>query len=186
MTTNIFLVRHAHSTYTPEELKRPLSEKGLKDADIVKKLLIEENIENVISSPYLRAVQTVEGLASALGEDIHIFNEFKERKLTEGAASDFEEAIRKVWEDPSFSWEGGESNKVAQQRGVRGIKTVLEKYENKNVVIGTHGNIMVLIMNYFDEKYGFEFWKKLAMPDIFRLSFKDNKLVDCKRIWKDT
>ncbi|MCC2441947.1 histidine phosphatase family protein, partial [Bacillus paranthracis] len=36
MLTNLYLVRHAHSTYTPEELKRPLSEKGLKDAYKVK------------------------------------------------------------------------------------------------------------------------------------------------------
>ena len=28
MNTNIYLVRHAHYLYTPDELNRPLSEKG--------------------------------------------------------------------------------------------------------------------------------------------------------------
>lgn len=77
MLTNLYLVRHAHSTYTPEELKRPLSEKGLKDAYKVKELLREENIDHVISSPYLRAIQTVEGIALTLGREIQIVDEFK-------------------------------------------------------------------------------------------------------------
>lgn len=186
MTTNIYLVRHAHSTYTPEELKRPLSEKGLEDANKVKHLLIREKVEHVISSPYLRAIQTVEGVALTLGKEIHIMENFKERRLAEGGANDFDGAIRKVWNNPDFSWEGGESNKNAQQRGVRGIEMVLDKYKSKNVVVGTHGNIMVLIMNYFDKQYDFEFWKKLAMPDVYRLSFKDEKLVNCRRVWKES
>jgi 2,3-bisphosphoglycerate-dependent phosphoglycerate mutase len=189
MLTNLYLVRHAHSTYTPEELKRPLSEKGLKDAYKVKELLREENIDHVISSPYLkRAIQTVEGIALTLGREIQIVDEFKERKLTKEDVNDFEQAIRKVWDNPDFfSWEGGESNKSAQQRGIKGIEMALDKYEGKNVVVGTHGNIMVLMMNYFDEQYDFEFWKKLAMPDIYKLSFQKKKtLVNCIRIWKDS
>ena len=186
MLTNLYLVRHAHSTYTPEELKRPLSEKGLKDAYKVKELLREENIDHVISSPYLRAIQTVEGIALTLGREIQIVDEFKERKQTKEDVNDFEQAIRKVWDNPDFSWEGGESNKSAQQRGIKGIEMALDKYEGKNVVVGTHGNIMVLMMNYFDEQYDFEFWKKLAMPDIYKLSFQKKTLVNCIRIWKDS
>lgn len=33
MNTNIYLVRHGHSVYTSDELNRPLSEKGFRDAD---------------------------------------------------------------------------------------------------------------------------------------------------------
>jgi 2,3-bisphosphoglycerate-dependent phosphoglycerate mutase len=61
MITNIYFVRHADSSYTPEELNRPLSEKGIKDAKKVTELLSHENITKVISSPYKRAIQTVEG-----------------------------------------------------------------------------------------------------------------------------
>ncbi|KYC89889.1 hypothetical protein B4102_3896 [Heyndrickxia sporothermodurans] len=57
-------------------------------------------------------------------------------------------------------------------------------YKGKNVVIGTHGNLMVLILHYFDTSYRFNFWKKLSMPDIYRLSFFEKKLKDVKRILK--
>jgi 2,3-bisphosphoglycerate-dependent phosphoglycerate mutase len=63
---------------------------------------------------------------------------------------------------------------------------VLDKFEGKNVVVGTHGNFMVLIMNYFDNQYGFEFWEQLAMPDIYKLSFNKQNLICCSRIWKDS
>lgn len=64
MITNIYFVRHAHSTYTPDEISRPLSERGFKDAKKVTKLLLEDNITRVISSPYRRAMQSVEGIAN--------------------------------------------------------------------------------------------------------------------------
>lgn len=42
---------------------------------------------------------------------------------------------------------------------------------------------MVLIMNYFDQKYDFNFWNELAMPDIYKLTFEGESLVEVKRIW---
>jgi 2,3-bisphosphoglycerate-dependent phosphoglycerate mutase len=184
LPTNLYFVRHAHSTYTPDELKRPLSEKGQADAEKITRILKKENIDYVISSPYKRAVQTVEGVTDFTGKEVIIENGFKERILSEVPVENFDLAITKVWEEPAFSWEGGESNIIAQKRGVEATLKVLERYEGKNIVVGTHGNIMVLIMNYFDKKYGFSFWKELNMPDIYKLTFDGTTLKEVKRIWK--
>ena len=72
----------------------------------------------MVSSPYKRAIQTVEGIATYIEKEIEIENDFKERKLAAEPVKDFTRAITKVWENPSFSWDGGESNNVAQKRGV--------------------------------------------------------------------
>ncbi|GKU80489.1 phosphoglycerate mutase [Paenibacillus sp. L3-i20] len=183
MITNLYFVRHAHSTYSADELNRPLSERGKEDARKVTELLKNENINVLISSPYKRAIQTIEGLTGIYGDEIVIEEDFKERLLSEKPVDDFDSAIAKVWEDYSFSWEGGESNIVAQNRGVRVLEKVLEQYEGKNIAIGTHGNIMVLIMNYLDNKFDFTFWKQLDMPDIYKLSFHSQRLIEVKRIW---
>lgn len=183
LRTNLYLVRHAHSVYTPDEFERPLSDKGFADAKRVTKRLIPENIEQVISSPYKRAIQTVEGIAKHLDQEVEIIVDYRERTLTREPAVDFEEAITKVWVDPSFSWEGGESNIVAQQRGVAITLELLDRYAGKNIVVGTHGNLMVLVMNYFDQQYGFDFWKQLDMPDIYRLRFERKELVGVERVW---
>ncbi|MEF7566222.1 histidine phosphatase family protein [Bacillus infantis] len=183
MPTNLYFVRHAHSTYTPDELARPLSSRGFADAERINGILEKENIDNVISSPYRRAVQTVEGVAKVIGQEVIIEDGFKERNLSAKPVEDFNLAITKVWEEPSFSWEGGESNIDAQKRGIEATLKVLETYEGKNIAVGTHGNIMVLIMNYFDEKYGFSFWKDLNMPDVYKLTFDKRDLKEVNRIW---
>jgi 2,3-bisphosphoglycerate-dependent phosphoglycerate mutase len=184
MITNLYLVRHAHSIYTPEELHRPLSERGFHDAKRVTELLKKANIDHVISSPYRRSIQTVEGIAAYIGKEISIEEDFKERVLAEKPVEDFHYAIERVWSDYDFSWEGGESNTIAQKRGVKATEQVLERFIGKNIVIGTHGNIMVLIMNYFDNRYDFHFWKQLDMPDIYRLSFDGTDLKDVRRLWE--
>lgn len=182
LITNLYFVRHAHSTYSTDELGRPLSERGMEDAKLVTELLQLEGIDHVISSPYQRAIQTVEGIANYIGQEIEIVDDFKERTLSEHPLADFNEAISKVWADFDFSLDGGESNNVAQVRGVAATVEVLDTYKGKNIVIGTHGNIMVLIMNYFDTKYDVQFWEQLAMPDIYKLTFFDKQLIDVKRI----
>jgi len=183
MITNIYFVRHANSTYTPDELKRPLSERGLKDAEQVTKLLSEENITHVISSPYKRAIQTVEGIANLLGLNMSIDGGFIERKLADSSVDNFDEVILKYWKDFDFSLQGGETGYLAQDRGVKSLENTLDKYHGGNIVIGTHGNIMVLIMNYYDKKYNYDFWCNLNMPDIYKLSFENRKLTGVKRIW---
>ena len=183
LLTNLYFIRHAHSTYTPDELGRPLSEQGFTDAERISQILEKENIDTVISSPYKRAVQTVEELAQFSGKEIIIENNFKERKLSGKPVENFNTAIRKVWEDYNFSWEGGESNIIAQERGVKATLRILDNYEGENIAVGTHGNIMVLIMNYFDNKYGFNFWRELDMPDIYKLVFDKEKLKEVIRIW---
>lgn len=183
MITNIYFVRHADSLYTPDEFNRPLSEKGLRDAKKVTELLSHKNITKVISSPYKRAIQTVEGIANYFELPILLDVGFRERKLADSSVINFDEVILKYWEDFDFSLTGCETGYVAQERGVQSLKSILNKYSGENIVIGTHGNIMILIMNYYDKKYGYNFWNSLDMPDIYKLSFEDSVLINVERIW---
>ncbi|WP_430476759.1 histidine phosphatase family protein [Bacillus cereus] len=180
--TTIYFVRHAHSTYTKEERERPLSEKGHLDAEDVTRLLEGKHIDIIISSPYKRAIQTVQGIADTYNLSIQVEEDLRERLLSAEPVHNFNDAIQKVWEDWSFAHEGGESNDVAQRRAVICMQNILKKYEGKNIVIGTHGNIMVLLMNYFDSKYDFQFWKTLHMPDVFKLTFHNESLISAERI----
>ncbi|WP_017414004.1 histidine phosphatase family protein [Clostridium tunisiense] len=185
MVTNIYLVRHAHSTYTPDELNRPLSSNGFKATEKVTALLLGESISHIIASPYKRAIQTVEGLAKTLNLGIQIEEAFRERMLSEKPVEDFENSVMRVWQDLTFAFEGGESGLEAQLRGVKAILRILREYSGKNIAVGTHGNIMVLIMNYFNKSYGYDFWTTLEMPDIYKLSFDGEKLMEVQRIWKE-
>lgn len=44
---------------------------------------------------------------------------------------------------------------------------------------------MTIIMNYYDPRYDFAFWKKTTKPDIYKLSFENDTLTDVERLWEE-
>jgi hypothetical protein len=44
----------------------------------------------------------------------------------------------------------------------------------------------VLMMNYYDSIYHYEFWKQLSMPDIYQLTFDEKQqLMNVTRLWEE-
>jgi broad specificity phosphatase PhoE len=80
----LYFVRHAkagsRSHWTGDDRLRPLSKKGLKQAEALVEVLEPFSITSIYSSPYLRCVQTVEPLARAGDLDLN-----KTPALAEGA-----------------------------------------------------------------------------------------------------
>lgn len=42
---------------------------------------------------------------------------------------------------------------------------------------------MSLMLNHFDNRYGYSFWESTSMPDIYQLTIEDNKLIEVERMW---
>ncbi|MGG1658749.1 histidine phosphatase family protein [Brevibacillus sp. NRS-1366] len=187
MITQIYMVRHAESPFSPDqEETRGLSEKGWQDARKVAEILEAEQIDVFISSHYARAKQTIEAAARQQKCEIIIEPRFRERDLAawDYPFDDFEQAIAKVFDNPDFAYPGGESNTVAGNRGVVALREVVENHRGKKLAIGIHGNIMTIIMNHYDKQYDFAFWKKTTKPDIYKLSFENNTLTSVERLWE--
>ncbi|WP_010275929.1 histidine phosphatase family protein [Paenibacillus senegalensis] len=188
MKTQIYMIRHAESPFVfGEERSRGLSDEGFQAAKKVADLLDSEEINCIVSSSYTRARQTVESLAERKGLSIIEYDELVERPIKgldyKAPWEELLQAIEKSFSDHDFSLEGGESTKQAQQRAVPVILGLLKEYEGKSIAIGTHGNIMTIIMNYFDHTYGFDFWKNTSKPDIYRMTFQDGQLIKVDRLW---
>ncbi|WP_410720301.1 histidine phosphatase family protein [Brevibacillus sp. SIMBA_076] len=73
---------------------------------------------------------------------------------------------------------------MARSRAVAALQEILDRYRGKKIAIGTHGNIMTIMMNHYDKQYDFAFWKKTTMPDIYKLSFDEDTLVNVKHLWE--
>jgi 2,3-bisphosphoglycerate-dependent phosphoglycerate mutase len=188
--TEVFFVRHAESLFRPgEERSRGLSEKGTMDAVKVSDVLVNEDIDIIISSPYERAILTVKSLAERLKKEIILKEDLRERKLAgdnyEITREKFIETKRMVFDDWEYSLPGGESSKQAQERAINVFLKILDKFKGKNIVVGTHGDIMTLIMNYFNNEYGYEFWQSTTMPDIYELVFMGITLESVRRRWNE-
>lgn len=183
---NIFyLVRHAHADWTPDE-NRPLSAAGSNAAIRVADILQQYPIRAIYSSPFRRARQTIAPLAARLELPVHMEPELQERRLGNSSPIDFIDAVETTWQNPSFAFPEGESNAAAQRRGLAVIRRLQEQYRAEHIVLSTHGNLLALIMQGFDATVDFAFWKSLAMPDIYTLSFSPAGKVVTRRLWQET
>lgn len=119
MKNTYYLIRHAHSIYSPDEWNRPLSQKG--QASLSQLNMLESKpISAIYSSPYKRAIETVEPLAQTLGLSIQLDKRLIERKLSSQSIFDqaFEATLKQLWKNPAISLPGGESNLTAQKRAL--------------------------------------------------------------------
>jgi phosphohistidine phosphatase SixA len=82
----LYLVRHAkagsRSGWVGPDEVRPLSRAGREQADGITKLLVDQPVRRILSSPYRRCVETVQPLATKLGEPVELVD-----ALAEGRAA---------------------------------------------------------------------------------------------------
>lgn len=188
MKTYIYMVRHAVSPFVlGNERERGLSEKGHADAYRIKELLAEEKMTHFVSSSYRRAVETIKYLAEASNQEIELYEELRERAIgsveIEISEDDFLQGIRTSFSDKQYKMPDGESTQEAQERAIPVIKQLIQQHKGGKIALGTHGNIMTIILNYFDKKYGYEFFEQTSKPDIYKLEFEELELTHVERLW---
>nr|WP_306812699.1 histidine phosphatase family protein [Paenibacillus soyae] len=183
------MVRHAESPYAlGEEKTRGLSREGAQEAKKAADLLEGVEIHAVCSSSYARARETVQELAERRELPIMEYDELVERSIlgleVQAPWEDIVAAIKRSFEDEEYALPGGESTRAAQQRAIPLFERLLEQYAGRSIAIGTHGNIMTIIMNYYDSRFGYDFWQSTSKPDIYRMVFDNRRLTSVERIWK--
>ncbi|RPK30549.1 histidine phosphatase family protein [Paenibacillus xylanexedens] len=187
-STFLYFVRHAESQYIAgQERERGLTEQGHQDARTVASLLQGEQIQLFYSSPYRRAVDTIQILADRSGGIVVTEEDLRERQLSSSDVKheSFREAKQRLYRDPTYAYPGGESGEQARSRAVAVIDRILDKHAGHKVVIGTHGDVMTLIFQHYDASYGYNFWEKTTMPDIYKLQFDGtHKFVQVTRLWE--
>ncbi|AEI38978.1 histidine phosphatase family protein [Paenibacillus mucilaginosus] len=191
--TTVYFVRHADSPYSAErERERGLSAAGEEAARRAALLLEDEGIGFLVSSPYRRAVLTLQPLADRLGLPVAEEEDLRERKLSAEplfpSREAFFEAKRSLFADPQLRYPGGESSEEARQRGTAVLRGLLLRHRGSRLALGTHGDIMTLMLGAWDPAYGFRFWQSTSMPDIYKAEFMEDAAGPClyavTRLWR--
>ncbi|GAK02709.1 phosphoglycerate mutase family 2 [Geomicrobium sp. JCM 19037] len=99
MDQTIYLVRHAHANYQADERTRELSERGMKERQLLADYFEGISITAIVSSPYRRAVQTVETVAEKKGLPITCDERFRERLIRKGYIENFTEVVKQMWQN---------------------------------------------------------------------------------------
>jgi len=180
----VYFVRHAKPDFSiVDDYSRPLTEEGCKDCKKVTEFLSEKSITKVFSSPYKRAVDTVKDFAESLDLNIHIVDDFRERKINNGLwIEDFNAFSKEQWNNFDYKLPGGECLNEVQERNIKALMSVLEENIDGNIAIGCHGTALSTVINYFDNRFNFSEFDRIKniMPLIVCFTFdgRDIKKIE--------
>lgn len=183
--TTVYFIRHAEPDFTNHnDMERPLTNKGKDDSKIVTYYLSDKNINIVLSSPFLRAIETVKDFADSFGHSIITVEDFRERKVDSVWIEDFNKFTEIQWNDFDYKLSDGECLREVQNRNINALMQVLREHKDRNIVIGSHGTALSTIINYFEPTFGFNDFQRIRpiMPWIVKLSFKEDKLIQIEEI----
>ena len=177
-----YLVRHAHADWKPEE-NRILSAQGREEFNHIAEILEKFPIGVIYSSPSTRAYETILPLSKRIGISVEIEPSLRERNIGKSTIEDFYKTVESLWRDPLLSFPEGESNHDAQQRGLGFLKQIQNENIAEHIVLSTYGNLLALILQYYNSAIDYKFWNKMTIPDIYELSSGQDGDISIRKLW---
>jgi len=169
--TTLILVRHAQSAPRPDlpEADFPLSDLGRQQARNLVPVLRELGVDALVSSPYQRAVDTLRPYAEAVGLEIAIDDDLRERSL--GAwlvsADAVNDAILRMHADLDFCLPGGESGRACLARYEAALARAIAASPGRTIAIGAHGGVVSHFLAAHHPDLPPEFWRSIRNPHLF-------------------
>ena len=205
----IYLVRHSkplkskdinfYSQRSPQEQneKIPLSVEGEVLAKELANKLFNDNVDEIWSSTYERAISTAKYIAEINNIQININCNFNERKLGTEKNVPEEFWITQLYKENEKT-KDGESQKEVRERMLNGLNHILDSVEdNKNIVIVSHATaITFLLMQWCKLESAQLAGKKRHLtfngkdvindsfntPEVFKLQFINSELISVERV----
>ena len=159
--TRLYLVRHGQSAGNAEgrfggHSATPLSELGIRQAEMTAKTLAKERIDAIYSSDLHRAVQTAEPLAELLDLPVIKTPAFRERHVGVLEGLTFDESKQSFPKDYyalvnrniQHVITKGESYRQLLRRATGELREILRTHQNEKVVIYSHTGAICFLTLY--------------------------------------
>ncbi|WP_017472144.1 histidine phosphatase family protein [Amphibacillus jilinensis] len=178
----LILIRHCQAEGQHKD--SPLTNNGVNQARRLAEFLNSKGLklDRIISSPYMRAVETIKPYARQNEIDIETDSRLQERILSDQPVDDWFDVVETSFKDMDYRLPGGESSNDALQRGLQVIKEAMEDPNHQQIAMVTHGNLLMLLLSQFEEGYGFTQWRLLKNPDIFIIEHEQD-FYQLQHIW---
>ncbi|MBM7584533.1 2,3-bisphosphoglycerate-dependent phosphoglycerate mutase [Bacillus pakistanensis] len=175
----IYLIRHAKAT--GQEFSAVLTKEGHEQARKLVDLFHEDEIDVIYSSPFTRAIDTINPLSEHKGIPIIEDERLGERVLSSESYSDWKDKLKDSFDDWDLEFPGGESNRQGYKRAAEMVEKILRDPHEK-IILVSHGNLSTLLLHYFDKKSGFEELFALSNPDVYRIEIGEEETT-IERTW---
>ena len=179
----LVLVRHAVSVTPtldgPDEHHRPLTEAGHEQAVALASALARFGASQLVSSPYLRAVQTIEPAAQALGLPICHRDDLREWRSGLAPTPDWQAHYEQSWTQPDFAIGTGETLADLTNRARNTVSDlVVSASPTTTILAATHGTWIARALLALGLSIDCAFWLSMPMPAIYQLNFDGPHLCD--------
>jgi len=175
----LYIVRHCSAAGQAPDA--PLTSEGKAQAQRLADFLKDKEIEFIITSPYVRAINSIEPLAERLTIEIQVDSRLSERILSLEPLENWLDCLQHTFTDFELAYDGGETSRQAMDRAVAVVDELLSRHQ-ESVVVVTHGNLMTLLLRYFDERFGFEEWAAFKNPDVYLVTVNASE-SNVERVW---
>ena len=150
---------------------RSLTDAGRAAAEELAVELDGWEITAIYSSPYARARETVDILARRRGVEVQLLADLRERRLAGDLMDDWREQLEAAWTDHDHALPGGESGRDAQRRAIAILDLLRSRHpDGGRLVLGSHGNLISLVLHALDPDVDFTFHMAMPMPALYRLT----------------
>lgn len=206
--TTIYLIRHSKpmnmhikQIINSESLqiineKNILSVEGEKRAEELSKIPELKNIDYIVSSNYARAMATAKYICKENNKDLNIIEDFAERKFGINDWSELpKDFAKRQFEDENYKIGNGENQKEVANRMYNALMNVVNKQEDKRVAIVSHATAITFLLIklgayqnkkiYFNNKLIMDETFKWNAPEVFKLEFKNNNLINIENIKRE-
>lgn len=179
----LFMIRHCNAEGQHKD--SPLTKEGVRQSRVLSAFLEKSSypIDRIITSPFLRAIESIKPFAEKNNLTIEIDERLQERLLSEEPIDDWMDVLEQSFTNLDFRLPGGESSNDAVHRSIEVVNEVLSDEVNENIVIVTHGNLLALLLKEFQADIGFSHWKEFTNPDLFLVRKTAGEFV-VERLWQ--
>lgn len=176
----VLLIRHATPVppaHHSDEYTRPLTDLGLQQAETLARELEAVQLDAVYSSPYLRAMQTVQPLAAARGLSVQPVEDLREHRLSSESINHWRDTLEQAWLDFDFLPYTGESMRETQTRAWAALESLAGKHSSgtseSTIALGGHGTAFSLLLHKLEPRVNAVFHLAMPMPAVYALEFDD-------------
>ncbi|MBE3644265.1 histidine phosphatase family protein [Bacillus cereus] len=168
----IIVIRHCSAT--GQERDAELTTDGKNQANTLATFLLENQlqIDHIVSSPFVRAIDSIRPYALQANLSIQEDERLTERILSDVPMDDWMQKLESTFTNIDIAFSGGESTKQAMDRSISLIEDVL-KLDYTTTLLVTHGNLLTLILRHFDHTIGFNEWRTLTNPDMYEITIDE-------------
>ncbi|KAB2451058.1 histidine phosphatase family protein [Bacillus sp. CH126_4D] len=177
----LIVIRHCSAT--GQERNAELTIAGKNQANTLATFLLENQpqIDYIISSPFVRAIDSIRPYALQANLSIQEDERLAERILSDVPMADWMQKLESTFTNIDIAFSGGESTKQATDRAISLIQDVLQLNHTTTLLV-THGNLLTLILKRFDHTIGFNEWRALTNPDVYEIVIDEQCTI--KRLWE--